>query len=85
MTCTTQTRSAQRQQKDCLVSQNNREIRKDMDDKKRITELENIVESQHQHIAMLQNDLYNEQLRNSNLSELALAIDKQKESKPEES
>jgi UDP-3-O-[3-hydroxymyristoyl] glucosamine N-acyltransferase len=56
-----------------------------MDDKKRITELENIVESQHQHIAMLQNDLYNEQLRNSNLAELALAIDKQKESKPEES
>ena len=71
-----------------------------MDDKKRIVsisetlyeklkartkELENIVESQQQHIAMLQNDLYNEQLRNSNLAELALAIDKQKESKPEES
>ena len=56
-----------------------------MDDKKRIKELENIVESQHQHIAMLQNDLYNEQLRNGNLAELALAINKQKKSKPEES
>jgi UDP-3-O-[3-hydroxymyristoyl] glucosamine N-acyltransferase len=51
---------------------------------KLIAKLENIVESQHQHVAMLQNDLYNEQLRNSNLSELALAIDKQKESKPED-
>ena len=53
--------------------------------KEKITKLENIVESQHQHIAMLQNDLYNEQLRNSNLAELALAIDKQKQSNPEES
>ena len=50
----------------------------------KIKELENIVESQHQHIAMLQNDLYNERLRNDNLSELALAIDKQKERKPED-
>ncbi len=55
-----------------------------MDDKKRIKELENIVESQHQHIAMLQNDLYNEQLRNNNLAELTLAIDKQKTRKPED-
>ena len=50
----------------------------------KIKELENIVESQHQHIAMLQNDLYNERLRNDNLSELALAIDKQKARKPED-
>jgi len=52
--------------------------------KEKIAELENIVESQQEHIAMLQNDLYNEQLRNSNLAELAIAIDKQKGSKPEE-
>mgnify|MGYP003632931072 FL=1 len=52
--------------------------------KAKIKELENIVESQHQHIAMLQNDLYNERLRNDNLSELALAIDKQKARKPED-
>ena len=45
-------------------------------------ELENIIEGQTQHIAMLQNDLYNEQLRNNNLTELSLAIDKQKASKP---
>ncbi len=32
----------------------------------------------------LQNDLYNERLRNENLSNLALAIDKQKERKPED-
>ena len=51
----------------------------------RIRELDKIIEGQQQHIAMLQNDLYNEQLRNNNLAELALAIDKQKESKPEES
>ena len=71
-----------------------------MDDKKRIVsiseslyeklkartkELENIVESQQQHIAMLQNDLYNEQLRNNNLAELTLAIDRQKIRKPEDS
>ena len=70
-----------------------------MDDKKRIVsisetlyeklkarkkELENIVESQQQHIAMLQNDLYNEQLRNNNLAELTLAIDRQKIRKPED-
>ncbi len=55
-----------------------------MDDKKRIKELENIVESQQQHIAMLQNDLYNEQLRNNNLAELTLAIDRQKIRKPED-
>jgi len=52
--------------------------------KAKIKELENIVESQHQHVAMLQNDLYNERLRNDNLSELALAIDKQKARKPED-
>ena len=50
----------------------------------RIRELNKIIEGQQQHIAMLQNDLYNEQLRNSNLAELALAIDRQKGSKPEE-
>ncbi len=55
-----------------------------MDDKKKIKELENIVESQQEHIAMLQNDLYNEQLRNSNLAELTLAIDRQKIRKPED-
>ena len=70
-----------------------------MDDKKKIVsisetvyeklkarkkELENIVESQQQHIAMLQNDLYNEQLRNNNLAELTLAIDRQKIRKPED-
>ena len=38
--------------------------------KAKIKELENIVESQHQHIAMLQNDLYNEQIRNGNLETL---------------
>ena len=52
--------------------------------KARIKALENIVESLDQHVAMLQNDLYNERLRNDNLSELALAIDKQKERKPED-
>jgi len=38
--------------------------------KARIKELENIVESQHDHIAMVQNDLHNEQLRNGNLERL---------------
>ena len=52
--------------------------------KAKIKELENIVESQHSYVAMLQNDLYNERLRNDNLSELALAIDKQKTRKPED-
>jgi len=52
--------------------------------KARTKELENIIEGQHQHIAMLQNDLYNEQLRNNNLAELTLAIDKQKKRKPED-
>ena len=52
--------------------------------KARKKELENIVESQRQHIAMLQNDLYNEQLRNNNLAELTLAIDRQKIRKPED-
>ena len=52
--------------------------------KARTKELENIVESQQQHIAMLQNDLYNEQLRNNNLAELTLAIDRQKIRKPED-
>ena len=56
-----------------------------MEDKKKIAELENIIEGQHQHIAMLQNDLYNEQLRNNNLAELTLAIDRQKIRKPEDS
>ena len=50
----------------------------------KIKELENIVESQHSYVAMLQNDLYNARLRNDNLSELALAIDKQKARKPED-
>jgi predicted DNA-binding ribbon-helix-helix protein len=50
----------------------------------KIKELENIVESQHSYVAMLQNDLYNERLRNDNLSELALAIDRQKIRKPED-
>jgi hypothetical protein len=36
----------------------------------KVRELENIVESQHQHIAMLQNDLHYEQLRNGNLERL---------------
>ena len=40
----------------------------------RVKELEVIVEGQNQHIAMLQQDLYNEQLRNDNLSDLALAV-----------
>ena len=52
--------------------------------KAKIKELENIVESQHSYVAMLQNDLYNERLRNDNLSELALAIDRQKIRKPED-
>tara|TARA_R110002167_G_scaffold316925_1_gene522589 strand:+ start:302 stop:484 length:183 start_codon:yes stop_codon:yes gene_type:complete len=39
-----------------------------------VKKLKKIIESQHQHIAMIQNDLYNEQLRNENLSELALAV-----------
>ena len=52
--------------------------------REKIAELENIIEGQQQHIAMLQNDLYNEQLRNSNLAELTLAIDRQKISKPED-
>jgi len=38
--------------------------------KARIKELENIVESQHSHIAMVQSDLHNEQLRNGNLERL---------------
>lgn len=53
--------------------------------KAKIKELENIIESQHSYVAMLQNDLYNEQLRNDNLSKLALAIGKQKAHKPEDS
>ena len=52
--------------------------------REKIKALENIVESQQQHIAMLQNDLYNEQLRNNNLAELTLAIDRQKIRKPED-
>ena len=52
--------------------------------REKIAELENVVEGQQQHIAMLQNDLYNEQLRNNNLAELTLAIDKQKTRKPED-
>jgi len=52
--------------------------------REKIAELENIIEGQQQHIAMLQNDLYNEQLRNSNLAELTLAIDRQKIRKPED-
>jgi len=51
----------------------------------KVRELNNIIEGQTQHIAMLQNDLYNEQLRNNNLAELTLAIDKQKTNKPEDS
>jgi len=50
----------------------------------RIRELNKIIEGQQQHIAMLQNDLYNEQLRNNNLAELTLAIDRQKIRKPED-
>jgi len=38
--------------------------------KARIKELENIVESQHSHIAMVQSDLHNEQIRNGNLERL---------------
>ena len=38
--------------------------------KARIRALENIVESLDQHVAMLQNDLYNEQIRNGNLETL---------------
>jgi chaperonin cofactor prefoldin len=38
--------------------------------KARIKALENIVESLDQHVAMLQNDLYNERLRNENLERL---------------
>tara|TARA_X000001382_G_scaffold70154_1_gene48901 strand:+ start:530 stop:715 length:186 start_codon:yes stop_codon:yes gene_type:complete len=52
--------------------------------REKIAELENVIEGQHQHIAMLQNDLYNEQLRNNNLAELTLAIDRQKIRKPED-
>ena len=52
--------------------------------REKIAELENVVEGQQQHIAMLQNDLYNEQLRNNNLAELTLAIDRQKIRKPED-
>ena len=40
--------------------------------KARIKELENITESQQRHIAMLQNDLHNEQLRNGNLERLVI-------------
>ena len=36
----------------------------------RVRELENVVESQQTHIAMLQNDLYYERLRNGNLERL---------------
>jgi uncharacterized FlgJ-related protein len=50
----------------------------------KIRELNKIIEGQQQHIAMLQNDLYNEQLRNNNLAELTLAIDRQKIRKPED-
>ena len=52
--------------------------------REKIAELENVIEGQQQHIAMLQNDLYNEQLRNNNLAELTLAIDRQKIRKPED-
>ena len=38
--------------------------------KARIKALENIVEILDQHVAMLQNDLYNEQIRNGNLEKL---------------
>ena len=38
--------------------------------KAKIKELENIIESQHSYVAMLQNDLYNEQVRNENLERL---------------
>ena len=40
----------------------------------RVKELEKTIEGLQNHIAMLQNDLYNEQLRNENLSDLALAV-----------
>ena len=39
-----------------------------------IKTLENTVEGLHEHISMLQQDLYNEQLRNDNLSDMALAV-----------
>ena len=39
-----------------------------------IIALNNTIEGLHEHIAMLQQDLYNEQLRNENLSDLALAV-----------
>tara|TARA_B110001450_G_scaffold99324_1_gene94165 strand:- start:389 stop:574 length:186 start_codon:yes stop_codon:yes gene_type:complete len=52
--------------------------------REKIAELKNVIEGQQQHIAMLQNDLYNEQLRNNNLAELTLAIDRQKIRKPED-
>jgi len=40
----------------------------------RVKELEKTIKGLQDHIAMLQNDLYNEQLRNDNLSDLALAV-----------
>tara|TARA_R110001606_G_scaffold51026_1_gene127470 strand:- start:164 stop:349 length:186 start_codon:yes stop_codon:yes gene_type:complete len=39
-----------------------------------IRALNNTIEGLNEHIAMLQQDLYNEQLRNDNLSDLALAV-----------
>ena len=50
----------------------------------KIKELENIVESQHSYVAMLQGDLYNERIRNDNLSDLAIAI-RSDTRKPEDS
>ena len=50
-----------------------------------IRTLKKTIEGLREHIAMLQNDLYNEQLRNDNLSELTLAIAQQKSCKPEDS
>ena len=38
--------------------------------KAKVKELENIVEGQHSHIAMIQGDLYNERVRNENLERL---------------
>ena len=90
MTCTTPTKLAQRQQSACLIDQSNhKKNEEEMENTNKVLiaevkKLEKIIESQHQHIAMIQNDLYNEQLRNENLSDLALAIDKQKARKPED-
>ena len=50
----------------------------------KIKELENIIESQHSYVAMLQGDLYNERIRNDNLSDLAIAM-RSDTRKPEDS